>query len=44
MPLIVKRYGRKNLQPIAIKADVSEPVNVRLRNADMAALIRELEK
>lgn len=44
MALMVKLYGRKNLQPIALKASVSEPVNIQLRNADMAALIRELER
>ncbi len=42
--LMIKLYGRKNLQPIAIKADVTEPVNIRLRNADMAMLIQELER
>ena len=44
MALMIKLYGRKHLQPIALKADVTEPVNIRLRNADMAALIRELER
>ena len=44
MALMIKLYGRKNLQPITIKADVTEPVHIRLRNADMAALIRELER
>lgn len=44
MALMVKLYGRKNLQPIAIKADGSGPVNIRLHNADMAMLIRELER
>ncbi len=44
MALMVKLYGRKHLQPITLKADVSEPVNIRLHNADMAMLIRELEK
>ncbi len=44
MALMIKLYGRKNLQPIVIKADVTEPVNIRLRNADMAMLIRELER
>ncbi len=44
MALMIKLYGRKNLQPIAIKADVTEPVNIRLRNADMAKLIQELER
>lgn len=42
--MMMKLYGRRNLQPIAIKADVMEPVNIRLRNADMAALIREMER
>jgi hypothetical protein len=44
MALMIKLYGRKNLQPITIKADVTEPVHIRLRNADMAMLIRELER
>lgn len=44
MALMLKLYNRKDLQPIAIKADVTEPVHIRLRNADMAALIRELER
>lgn len=44
MALMIKLYGRKNLQPIAIKADVTEPVHIRLRNADMTMLIRELER
>ncbi len=44
MALMVKLYGRKHLQPIALKADVTEPVNIRLHNADMAILIRELER
>ncbi len=44
MPLMAKRYGCKNLQPTVIKADVSEPVNIRLRNADMAMPIRGLEQ
>ncbi len=44
MALMIKLYGRKNLQPIILKADITEPVNIRLRNADMGMLIRELEK
>lgn len=44
MALMIKLYGRRNLQPITIKADVTEPVHIRLRNADMATLIRELER
>lgn len=44
MALMIKLYGRKNLQPIAIKADVTEPVHIRLHNADMTMLIRELER
>ncbi len=44
MALMLKLYNRKDLRPITIKADVTEPVHVRLRNADMAMLIRELER
>lgn len=44
MALMIKLYGRRNLQPIALKADVTEPVHIRLRHADMAMLIRELER
>jgi len=44
MALMLKLYHRKDLQPIAIKADVTEPVHIRLHHADMAMLIRELER
>ncbi len=44
MALMLKLYNRKDLQPIVIKADVTEPVNIRLHNADLAILIRELER
>ena len=44
MSLMMKLYDKKALRPIALKADVSEPVNIRLHHADMATLIRELER
>jgi len=44
MAMMLKLYGRRNLQPITIKADVTEPVHIRLHNADMATLLRELER
>ncbi len=44
MSLMMKLYDKKALRPIALKADVSEPVNIRLHHADMAMLIRELER
>jgi hypothetical protein len=42
--LMLKLYNRKDLRPIVLKADVTEPVHIRLRNADMEALIREMER
>ncbi len=44
MALMLKLYNRKDLQPIAIKADVTEPVNIRLYNVDITILIREMER
>lgn len=44
MSLMLKLYDKKALRPIALKADVSEPVNIRLHHADMETLIREMER
>jgi hypothetical protein len=44
MALMLKLYNRRDLRPIAIKADVTEPVHIRLHHADMETLIRELER
>ncbi len=44
MALMLKLYHRRDLRPIAIKADVTELVYIRLHHADMETLIRELER